>query len=415
MRTTAARRLAPLLVAGALLAAGYARYAPGVEHAQDLRAYLALAWEENRYSDIIFLYRRLPPGRPVPPGRPGEPPPTLPRRRPGIPGPDDLAYPVPTGGLSYLLGFEPTLRASFDPTYAALTASALAAVALLRRLPGANPWYLAASPALALYTGLNWDLAAVAATVAALVAFDRHRDRWGGVALAAAVWLKFFPLVFLTAILSERLRERRYRAALEIAAVAAFGSSLLNLPFALTSFDGWSTFFTFNRDRPADGNLRVLFRDLSMSTVNLLAARRDAPALVAAAEQGLQPAVRGLARPRGGAPDPEPRALGRPRRGRPRRLPRRLPDPVHDPPTRPLRPPRRRGHRRLAGAPPLRPGPARLRRDRAAPRRGRRDATDPTSRYRGLREWSHHRPEGGIGRGRSPAPSVEIVGRLRHG
>lgn len=88
MRTTAARRLAPLLVAGALLAAGYARYAPGVEHAQDLRAYLALAWEENRYSDIIFLYRRLPPGRPVPPGRPGEPPPTLPRRRPGIPGPD---------------------------------------------------------------------------------------------------------------------------------------------------------------------------------------------------------------------------------------------------------------------------------------------------------------------------------------
>jgi hypothetical protein len=253
--TTAVRRLAPLVVAGVLLAAGYARYAPGVEHAQDQRAYLAFAWEENRYSDIIFLYLRD--------EQASHPRPYL---------DDDLEYPVLMGGLSYLLGFAPTLGAYFDLTYAVLAACALVAVALLRRLPGANPWYLAASPALALYTGLNWDLAAVAATVVALVAFDRRRDRWGGVALTAAIWLKFFPLVFLVAILIERLRERRYRAALEVAGVAAVGSLFLNLPLALASFDGWSTFFTFNRDRPPDGNLWVLFRDLSTPTVNLIAA-----------------------------------------------------------------------------------------------------------------------------------------------
>ena len=240
----------PFAVAAAFLVLGYLRYALGTAHPDD---YLADAWEHLRFSDVIWLWVRD--------SGASHPVPYLDHW---------FEYPVLLGGLIYLLGFAPSLGAYFALTYAVLAGCALATIALLRRLPGADPWYLAAAPALYLYTGLNWDTAAIAATAAALVAFDRGRDRWGTIALVAAVWLKFFPLVFLAAILVERLRRGRRRAALEIAGLFALGSLVVNLPVLLAAPGRWADFFTFNRDRAADSNLWVLARDIPTSTVNAL-------------------------------------------------------------------------------------------------------------------------------------------------
>ena len=55
----------------------------------------------------------------------------------------------------------------------------------LRRLPGARPWWLAATPALVYYAFLNWDLLPIALTALALLALERLRPASAG-ALAGA-------------------------------------------------------------------------------------------------------------------------------------------------------------------------------------------------------------------------------------
>ena len=61
----------------------------------------------------------------------------------------------------------------------------LASVALLRRLPGASPWWLAGTPAIAYFGALNWDLLPIALLLAAVLAAERDRPAAAG-ALAGA-------------------------------------------------------------------------------------------------------------------------------------------------------------------------------------------------------------------------------------
>lgn len=244
------QRAGPFLIAALVLIFGYTRYAPGTEQIQ---AYHAWAFAELRYSDIIWLYVRDD-GTVHP--------------RPYLDYP--LEYPALTGALIYLLGFAPDLRTYFALTYAVLATCALGTIAVLGRMPGVNPWYFAAAPALYFYAGLNWDLAAIAMAVLALLGYSRDRDRWATLALVGAVWLKFFPIVFLAAILIERLRARRLRAAAEIVGLFALGSAAINLPLAYANRAGWEHFFTFNRDRRADSGPWVELRHLTTTEVNQL-------------------------------------------------------------------------------------------------------------------------------------------------
>ena len=196
--------LAPLTVAATLLILGYARHAPGTDHPNDYHIY---SFSTLNYTDIIWLYLR---DRVA-----GHP-------RPYLDYP--LEYPPLTGGLSYLFGFAPNLRAYFALACAVLALGGLATVAALGRLPGANRWWFAATPALLVYGMLNWDLAAVGMTALALLAYSRGRDAWGTLALVAAIWLKLFPIVFLGAILIERLRERRWRRSRRSSASSRWGA-----------------------------------------------------------------------------------------------------------------------------------------------------------------------------------------------
>ncbi len=232
---------APFAVSALLLLLGYLRYAPGTAYSQSADAYRDWAFPAFRYSDLIWLYLRD--------GLGSHP----------LPYVDyPLEYPPLTGVLSYLLSFAPGIGATFALTYLTLAACALGTVAVLRRLPGANPWAFAAAPALFFYTGYQWDGAAVFAAALALLLFHRERDRSGAIAVTAAVWLKLFPAAILLAVLVERVRQRRYRAAATILAIFTAGSLLVNVPFAVASWDGWRFFYTWNRDRAADGGIWVL-------------------------------------------------------------------------------------------------------------------------------------------------------------
>lgn len=240
----------PLVLAAALLTVGFWWHLPGTEHPGDYHDY---SFRALNYSDIIWLYLR---------DR------TAAHPRPYLDYP--LEYPPLTGALIYLLGFAPSLRAYYCATYGVLALGALSAVFILRRLPSANPWFLAAAPALWLTGGLNWDLAAIGMTATALLAYARGRDGWGTLALLAAIWLKFFPLVFLVAIVAERWRVGRRQAAWRIAAGFALGSAALHLPLAVANRAGWSYFFTFNSARPAEPGLWTVLGGLDTAQVNRL-------------------------------------------------------------------------------------------------------------------------------------------------
>ncbi len=181
-------------------------------------------------------------------------------------------YPVGTGLVAWLTG----LPFSTVGGYLALNAAVLCLCGLLtlwlvRRLPGANPWLLALSPALALYVVLNWDLVSIAALAAALVLFERRRDGWGAVALGVATWTKFFPLVVLPVVLWVRLldagdRREGLRSAARILVPFLTVTVVMNAPLALTGGahgglavrSGWLYFFRFNDTRGVGGSLWAL-------------------------------------------------------------------------------------------------------------------------------------------------------------
>lgn len=245
-------RLAPFAIAALFLALGHAWHVGGIAHPQDYQSY---SFGALNYSDIIWLYLRDG---------------VASHRRPYLDY--ALEYPPLTALLSYLLGYAPSLWAYFSLTYALLAACALGTVAALGHLPGAGRWYFALTPALFLYTGLNWDLAAIAMTALALLAYSRGHDRWGTLVLVAAVWLKFFPLVFLAAILVERLRagRRRRRAVLEIGGLFLLGSVAINGPLIAANRAHWAFFFTFNASRGAEPSLWTLLPPLTTTQITVL-------------------------------------------------------------------------------------------------------------------------------------------------
>src|SRR2546423_489052 len=101
-------------------------------------------------------------------------------------------YPVLTGCFVWLASAVAggSLASYLLVSASLLAASGGAAVLAVRRVDGANPWLLAAAPAVAFYGVLNWDLFGVALLAIALVLLQRGRDGPGGAVLALAASAK---------------------------------------------------------------------------------------------------------------------------------------------------------------------------------------------------------------------------------
>ena len=174
-----------------------------------------------------------------------------------------LEYPVGTGLLVWLVSALTGGRtAFFCVTAALLIAAGLLVVRLARLFEAANVWLLVLAPALPLYVALNWDLFAILPMVAALLLLRRGRAGWGALALTAAVWTKFFPVVLLPLALLDRALRWRWREVAVIAGIFTAGSVALNAPFALERTtagwrlrEGWRYFFRFNQERPREVNV----------------------------------------------------------------------------------------------------------------------------------------------------------------
>jgi len=201
--------------------------------------YWRWAFAHHSYSDLLTLYspRYLSGAHPLPYFA------------------DRIEYPPLLGLVLWL----PALAPGGPATYLALSALFLAAcLALTLRslslLPDAKPWWLAATPALATYAFLNWDLLPIALIAGALLALERGRTARSGALAALGVAAKLFPAALAPAAFGALAASGR-RPGLRWAATAAAVLLAVNLPLALLAFDGWSWFFRYNAARGAENSV----------------------------------------------------------------------------------------------------------------------------------------------------------------
>jgi len=125
------------------------------------------------------------------------------------------------------------------------------AVILNRIKPELSYLYLAA-PTTVLALFINWDMWAIITMLLAIYWFDRKQEVRSAIAMAISIATKFFPIVLLIAVVLIYLRRREIKEMAQYLAISVGGYLLINLPFALTTPQGWWRFFDMNLHRKPD-------------------------------------------------------------------------------------------------------------------------------------------------------------------
>jgi len=166
-----------------------------------------------------------------------------------------VEYPALTGLIMWLFSFfiAPAQYAWVD--YFRLTATFHIAVF------GATAYYLkklgnrklaiifAISPAVLYSLNRNWDIWAVLTMLVALYLFEKGKMRQSAIWLAVSIAIKFFPLVVLLPIAIYFLRKKQIKEGIKYIALTLGVWFLINLPFMLINFRGWSYFYEFSYKR----------------------------------------------------------------------------------------------------------------------------------------------------------------------
>ncbi|WP_345027689.1 glycosyltransferase 87 family protein [Kutzneria kofuensis] len=111
----------------------------------------------------------------------------------------------------------------------------------------------ALGPPLVLYAFHNWDLPAVACSVAAFYCVLRKdRPLVAAALLGLGFAFKFYPAIFVLPLAFHVLRRRGSLDAVRVVLVSAVVAVLVNLPFVLVGPQGWAASLTFQVIRPVD-------------------------------------------------------------------------------------------------------------------------------------------------------------------
>lgn len=108
---------------------------------------------------------------------------------------------------------------------------------------------VALAPGIILTLSINWDMWAVFLGAFALLLWGRGRSAWAGVLLGLGAAMKLYPLFFLGAILVLCVRAGRIRSLVAVTVAGAITWLAVNVPFMLTQFDQWATFYRFSSER----------------------------------------------------------------------------------------------------------------------------------------------------------------------
>ena len=166
-----------------------------------------------------------------------------------------VEYPALTGLIMWLISFfvEPAQFAWVD--YFRITAGfhvVLFAVTAyyIKQLAG-KKWAIVfvMSPAVLYSLNRNWDIWAIVAMIWAIYLFEKGKMRQSAIVLAVSVATKLFPIVLIFPIFFYFMRKKQTRAFIEYFAITMGTWFLINLPFMLINFRGWSYFYEFSYKR----------------------------------------------------------------------------------------------------------------------------------------------------------------------
>jgi uncharacterized membrane protein len=105
------------------------------------------------------------------------------------------------------------------------------------------------SPAVLYSLNRNWDIWAIVAMIWAIYLFEKGKMRQSAIVLAVSVATKLFPIVLLFPIFIYFMRQKKVREFIEYFAITMGVWFVINLPFMLINFRGWSYFYEFSYKR----------------------------------------------------------------------------------------------------------------------------------------------------------------------
>lgn len=166
-----------------------------------------------------------------------------------------VEYPALTGLIMWLISFfvQPTEFAWVD--YFRITAGfhvvLFATTAYYIKKLAGKKWAIVfvVSPAVLYSLNRNWDIWAIVAMIWAVYLFEKGKLRQSAIVLAVSVATKLFPIVLLFPILFYFLRQKKARTFIEYSAITFGVWLLINIPFMLINFRGWSYFYEFSYTR----------------------------------------------------------------------------------------------------------------------------------------------------------------------
>jgi hypothetical protein len=151
-----------------------------------------------------------------------------------------VEYPVGAGLLLYAAALvRSTPLGVLTVTAAASGALALWTGVALRRVAGGRAWRWMIGPPLLVYAFQNWDVFAIAAMVAGLLAYRRARPGTAGALLGVGAVVKLFPIVVVPVLVADRLGRGDRAGAARLAGAAAAVVAAVNLPFAIADTRAW--------------------------------------------------------------------------------------------------------------------------------------------------------------------------------
>ena len=154
---------------------------------------------------------------------------------------------------------------------AALIAILFIAVAVITaRIRPEFGYLLSFSPAVIAALYINWDLWAIASMMLAINWFDRKEFDKSAIALGLSIATKFIPIFLIPAIIYIFYRRNNLKGSVKYLAISLFTWLVINLPVALTTFDGWWYFYKLNIERTADwGSIWYALSALGIGLANL--------------------------------------------------------------------------------------------------------------------------------------------------
>jgi hypothetical protein len=230
-------------VATLWLALGWANLARGTAHPGV--PYRPWAFDHHSYSDLIAMGgdRYFAGGRPTPYLE------------------DRIEYPPLLGAALWLPSFVSGRPLGFfTVSYLLLAGCAFLSIALLERIPGASAWWMAGTPALGYYAGLNWDLIPIALLLAAMLALERGRDARAGLLAGLGACAKLWPIVLVPPAVASLARRGRWRTLALLGAATTVAILAVNAPLAWLAPVNWSWFWRFNAQRGAENSIWEVLR-----------------------------------------------------------------------------------------------------------------------------------------------------------